>query len=77
MNERNELLKELNEDVEVFLKEIFNDHYEEIPQEVIDSIVENVVETSGFEDEGIYNDTDITLAYRRIMIDLMRKTYGL
>lgn len=75
MLERDELLKELNDGVEAFLKEVFNDHYDEIPQEVIDAIVGNVVETSAFEDEGIWSETDITLAYRRIMIDLMRKTY--
>lgn len=75
MLERDELLKELNEEVELFLKEMFNDHFEEIPQEIINKVVKNVVETSAFEDEGIWNENDITLAYRRIMIDLMRKIY--
>jgi hypothetical protein len=67
------LYEELKQDVDDYLKQLFNYHYDEIPEEITTKIINNVIETSAYKDEGYYNDTDIVLGFRRITIDSYNK----
>lgn len=68
-----ELLDELSEDVETFL---FDNLSDAVSEDYLDAVVENlkpgviddVIECSGFETEGIWNDDDIKLALGRVLV---------
>lgn len=65
----NELYQVLRKDVLTALDDAFTDYYaRKIPQKVVKQIVDNVIETSAYQDEQKWNHTDIKCAISRILL---------
>lgn len=69
-----ELLDELTEDVETFLfdnlSEAISDEYlEAIVEKLKPGVIDDVIDSSGFETEGIWNEDDIKLALGRVLVE--------
>jgi hypothetical protein len=54
-------------DVEAKFKHEFDDYFDLISEEKIALAIDDVLETSGAEEEGCYSDGDIILAFQRVM----------
>lgn len=61
-----EIKKELKRDVEVHFKQFFTEY--NLPEELIELAVNDVLETSAIEFEGHYNSSDVSLACQRVII---------
>lgn len=61
---QDELEKELKQDVENFINELFPEYHNHLPEEFRQNIIVDVMECSAFED-GYYNESDIQLAFER------------
>ena len=55
-------------DVNKFVQKIMPTYHKELPDCFYEAIVENVIETSAFKDEGYYSEDDISLVFQRIVI---------
>ena len=58
----------LREDVKRFIVSTMPSYHNSVNEWFINSIVEDVKETSGFEDEHQYNESDIALAFQRVIV---------
>lgn len=47
----------------------FDDYHSEFPEEFENAVIENVYETSAWQDEGYFSDGDVSLAIQRIVWD--------
>ena len=75
--------KELEQSITYFLEQAVSDEYARTILEseynddgdtLLDNIVENVLETSAWEEEHRYNDSDIRYAIGRELINLIERT---
>ena len=65
-----ELENEIRGDVERELASMFPNYHSDFPEIFYDKIVEDVVETSAYNDERRWNDSDVRLAIERVTAKL-------
>lgn len=64
------MYNEIREDVKAYISGAIGcEYFKELPKTFVESVVRDVVLTSGFEDDGIYNDSDIRFAFGRMLLE--------
>lgn len=58
-----------------YARDILEHENEETENTFMEDVIENVLETSSWEDDGYYNEDDIRLAIGRILIDRLGINY--
>ena len=65
--------KELIQDIENYARKSFDkDYSSEILEFIGDDVLDDVMLSSGYEDEDIWNDTDIKFSFGRVLSEKLR-----
>ena len=64
------MYNEIREDVKAYISNaIGHEYFKELPETFVELVIRDVVLTSGFEDNGRYNDSDIRFAFGRMLLE--------
>ena len=61
------LKHELRKDVEAAIVQAFPNYHSELPESFYQAIVEDIIESSAYRDEGRWNDSDIRIGMERVL----------
>lgn len=64
-----EIRKDVERDIKTHFKKFFTEY--NLPDNVLNYAIDDVMETSAIEDEGFYNLSDISLGCQRALINKM------
>ncbi|MFW6015236.1 MAG: hypothetical protein ACOCRK_02215 [bacterium] len=65
--------KEIRQDVEREFLKMLGDYAKELKEKAIQAAINDVIECSALVDEGYYNDSDVTLACQRTIINYLNE----